>query len=78
MIIHCMKKFTWEDRKEKEFWGNENLKAEGFIHCSTPELFWRIVPNFIGIDEELELVCIDSSTSWTPFRRRTPNPLPCG
>lgn len=59
MIIHCMKKSTWEDRKEKEFWGNENLKAEGFTHCSIPELFWRIVPNFIGTDEELVLVCID-------------------
>ncbi|MGB4609930.1 MAG: DUF952 domain-containing protein [Saccharofermentanales bacterium] len=59
MILHCMKKSTWEDRKEKEYWGARNLEAEGFIHCSTPELFWRVAPNFKDIDEELVLVCID-------------------
>lgn len=59
MILHCMKKSAWEDRKEKEFWGDENLEAEGFIHCSTPELFWRVAPNFLDTDEEFVLVCID-------------------
>lgn len=59
MIIHCMKKSTWEDRKEKEYWGARNIEADGFIHCSTPELFWRVAPNFKYIDEELILVCID-------------------
>lgn len=59
MILHCMKKSTWEDRKKKKYWGNRNIQEEGFIHCSTPELFWRVAPNFVDIDEELVLVCID-------------------
>lgn len=59
MILHCMKRSEWEERKEKEFWGKRNLKAEGFIHCSTPELFWRVAPNFLDIYEELVILCID-------------------
>ena len=54
-----MKKSTWEDIKEKEYQGARNLEADGFIHCSAPELFWRVAPNFKDIDEELILVCID-------------------
>lgn len=61
MIIHCMKKSTWEERKNKEFWGQRNLDAEGFIHCSTLEYFWRVAPNFENINEDLVLVCIDES-----------------
>ena len=59
MILHCMKKTTWEDRKNKPNWGKRNLEAEGFIHCSTVEYFWRVAPNFRDIKEELVLVCID-------------------
>ena len=61
MILHCMKKKTWEERKNLEFWGRRNLKADGFIHCSTVEYFWRVAPNFKDIQEELVLVCIDES-----------------
>ena len=61
MILHCMKKSTWEDRKEKESWGHRNLDADGFIHCSTAELFWRVAPNFRDIQDELVLICIDES-----------------
>ena len=59
MILHCMKKSSWVTRKEKEYWGARNLEVDGFIHCSTPELFWRVAPNFKDTDEELVLVCID-------------------
>lgn len=59
MILHCMKKTTWEERRKKTNWGKRNIDAEGFIHCSTIEYFWRVVPNFLGIEDELVLVCID-------------------
>ena len=59
MILHCMKKITWEERKNKISWGKRNIDADGFIHCSTVEYFWRVAPNFIGIEDELVLVCID-------------------
>ena len=59
MILHCMKKSIWEERKNKEYWGQRNLNAEGFLHCSTVEYFWRVVPNFDGVKDELVLVCIN-------------------
>ena len=59
MILHCMKKSTWEERKNKEQWGERNIEAEGFIHCSTIEYFWRVAPNFKNVQEELVLLCID-------------------
>ena len=61
MILHCMKKSTWETRKNKEYWGKRNIDAEGFIHCSTIEYFWRVAPNFADVEEELVLICIDEN-----------------
>ena len=54
MILHIMKSSTWEERKNKDFWGKRNIDAEGFIHCSRPEFFWRVAPNFDGIEDELK------------------------
>ena len=59
MILHCMKRSTYEQRKDKAFWGARSLAADGFIHCSQPEYFWRVAPNFRGETEELAIVCID-------------------
>ncbi|MBR5873092.1 MAG: DUF952 domain-containing protein [Oscillospiraceae bacterium] len=61
MILHIMKKSTWEERKYKEFWGKRNIEAEGFIHCSQPEYFWRVAPNFDGITDEMVILCIDET-----------------
>ena len=61
MILHIMKSSTWEERKNKESWGKRNIEAEGFIHCSQPEYFWRIAPNFDEIIEELVIICIDET-----------------
>lgn len=61
MILHCMKKTTWQERKDKKYWGKRNMEADGFIHCSTVEYFWRVAPNFRNIKEDLVLVCIDES-----------------
>lgn len=59
MILHCMKKSEWEKKKDKECWGQESIDANGFIHCSTIEYFWRVAPNFYNTAEEFVLVCID-------------------
>lgn len=61
MILHCMKKTTWETRKNKEYWGKRNVDAEGFIHCSTVEYFWRVAPNFTDVEDELVLICLDEN-----------------
>ena len=59
MILHCMKKATWEERKEKECWGQRNINDEGFIHCSTVEYFWRVAVNFASVEDDMVLLCID-------------------
>lgn len=28
MILHCMKKTTWEERKNKEYWGQRNIRRK--------------------------------------------------
>lgn len=61
MILHRMKRADWEERKHKTVWGNRNIRADGFIHCSTPEYFWRVAPNFKDMDEELVILCIDEN-----------------
>ncbi|MBQ5898017.1 MAG: DUF952 domain-containing protein, partial [Oscillospiraceae bacterium] len=61
MILHIMKSSTWEERKNKDFWGKRNIDAEGFIHCSRPEFFWRVAPNFDGIEDEMVIICIDEN-----------------
>ncbi len=55
-----MKKSTREEKK-KNIGGARNLETDGFVHCSTPELFWRVALNFKDIDKELVLVCIDEN-----------------
>lgn len=61
MILHCMKKTIWEEREHKSAWGNRNIRDDGFIHCSTPEYFWRVAPNFKDVKEEMVLICIDEN-----------------
>ena len=61
MILHCMRKSMWEQRKQKTSWGKCDIEAEGFIHCSTIEYFWRVAPNFFDVPDDLVLVCIDES-----------------
>lgn len=60
MILHCMKKEIWEEIKNKKFYGEDNIKSEGFIHCSPVEYLWRVAPNFQTITDELVLLCIDT------------------
>lgn len=60
MILHCMKKETWEEIKNKKYFGEDNIKLEGFIHCSSVEYMWRVAPNFKNLTEELILLCIDT------------------
>ena len=61
MILHCMNRATWEERKHKRAWGNRNIQADGFIHCSTVEYFWRVAPNFKDVKDEMVLICIDEN-----------------
>lgn len=48
MILHCMRKKDWEEIKDNTEWGSRNIKDDGFIRCSSPELFWRVAPPISG------------------------------
>ena len=61
MILHCMKKKNWEEKRNNDYWGGEDIESEGFIHCSTVDYFWRVASNFRDVKEDLVLVCIDEN-----------------
>jgi uncharacterized protein (DUF952 family) len=60
IILNCMKKTKWEQVKNKTSFGEEDIKTEGFIHCSIFEYWWRVYPIFRSEKEELVLLCIDT------------------
>jgi len=60
MILHCMRKETWEEIKTNKYFGEKNIATEGFIHCSPVKYMWRIAPNFKDVFDELVLLCIDT------------------
>ena len=61
MILHYIKKSMLEERRNKDFWGKRNIEAKGFIHCSRPEFFWRVAPNFDSVEDETVILCIDEN-----------------
>lgn len=61
MILHCMKRETWEEIKDKKYFGEESIELEGFIHCSPVEYMWRVTPNFKNLTDELVILCIDTN-----------------
>lgn len=61
MIINCMKKRVWEERKNEEVWGKRNIEEDGFIHCSSVDYFDQVAPFFKDTNEELVLICIDEN-----------------
>lgn len=61
MILCNMEKTKWEIDKNRECWGEEALEKDGFLHCSTLDTFWRVVPKLINSKEDLVLIFIDES-----------------
>lgn len=61
MILHCMKKETWEERKNKKEWGYRDIEKFGFVHCSTLNNIGCVTPNWKELDDELVIICIDEN-----------------
>lgn len=59
MILHCTKKSRWEKIRLKNTWGEDLIAADGCIHCSSVEYFWRVAPNFKYVTDDMVLLCID-------------------
>lgn len=60
IILHCMKQSSWDAVRNQPSFGEENIAAEGFIHCSPVSYFWRVAPNFADVADEMVLLCIDA------------------
>ena len=61
IILHCLKESRLESYRGKEFYGEDYIDSEGFIHCSDIHTFHRVAPNFLEIDEPLVFLCIDTT-----------------
>lgn len=61
VILHCLKESTWDKCKDQEYYGDETIAPEGFIHCSDIHTFYKVAPNFTHMTEPLVLLCIDTS-----------------
>ena len=59
MILHCMLKSDWEKVEHEKYWGQKNIEADGFIHCSPVRYFWRVAGNFDAVKEDMVLLMID-------------------
>lgn len=75
MILHCLKKETWERVKNSAYYSSESLSAEGFIHCSPIEYFHRVAPNFKEIKEELLLLLLEEEKIDAEVRWEDPEKL---
>lgn len=60
IILHCMRKKLWEERRNKDSWGQKDNDLFGFIHCSTIDNIYLVTPNWKDIDDKLVLLCIDT------------------
>lgn len=60
MILHCMPLAQWEIVQQSGSFGEASVLAEGFVHCSSIEYFWRVAPNFAGESEPLVLLKLDT------------------
>lgn len=61
IIIHCLKKSNFEKIKNDEFYGDQSVMADGFIHCSDPVNFHKVARNFKKVTEDLVFLVIDST-----------------
>jgi uncharacterized protein (DUF952 family) len=68
IILHCMKKQTWEKIRFNDFHSDLSIESCGFIHCSDPQNFWRVIHHFKDIQEDLVLLIIDPSLLRSPVK----------
>jgi uncharacterized protein (DUF952 family) len=60
IILHIIKKSEWDNYKSKEFYGENYLETDGFIHCSDIHTVHNVVWMFLDVEEPLVLLCIDT------------------
>lgn len=71
MILHVLRKSTWETFKGKSQYEHPSLAQEGFIHFSTPLNFHLVAPNFKDVEDEMVILCVDESMLTHPVKYET-------
>ncbi|MGX8834050.1 DUF952 domain-containing protein [Amedibacillus sp. YH-ame6] len=67
-ILHCMLKSEYEEVKDKTYYGEQCIKKEGFLHCSTWNSFYEVAPFFMKDETEKVLLCIDTELVQAPIK----------
>ena len=60
-IFHITQRTLWEKAKSSGIYCGDTLKSEGFIHCSTRSQVVGVANRFFRSQDNLILLCIDSS-----------------
>lgn len=60
IIIHCLKKSVYESIKDQDFYGEDLIEKDGFIHASEFKTFIYVAPAFNDVEEELLFLCIET------------------
>ncbi|HXN12345.1 MAG TPA: DUF952 domain-containing protein [Candidatus Acidoferrales bacterium] len=61
MIFHIVKRTEWAIAVERKSYAPGSLRAEGFIHCSTPAQVIDTANRFYRGQDGLVVLCIDES-----------------
>jgi uncharacterized protein (DUF952 family) len=61
MIVHIVKRSEWARAVERGTYAPASLRAEGFIHCSTPAQAIETANRFYRGQQDLIVVYIDES-----------------
>jgi len=60
IILHTLRESEWNEYKYKEFYGEEYIETDGFVHCSDVHTVHNVVWMFLDIQEPLVFLCIDT------------------
>ena len=66
-----LSKREWEQVKDLEFYGEEVLKHEEFIHCATLDTYEWVINVFYGGESELVIAVFDSELISSPIKYET-------
>ena len=59
-ILHSANRKAFETEIKTGSYGSESLKRDGFIHCSDPDTYYLVAPNFRDDSAERAILLIDT------------------
>jgi uncharacterized protein (DUF952 family) len=71
-ILHITSRGAWEEARSIGLYAPDSLRAEGFIHFSTPAQVTRVANAFYRGQRDLVLLVIDSERLTSPLKWEAP------